>query len=152
MTPTETDTGFYNSSLCGEPCIWSKNKKLGYVFDSNAGFTLPNGSVHYPDASWISKVRYWSLDKSERSLFASICQDFVAEIRSEFDNLENLKRKMTEYIHNDCRLGWLINPVDEKAYVYHIDGSVTIIDSFNLILSGDDVLVGFELDLNIFKQ
>jgi hypothetical protein len=44
-------------------------------------------------------------------------------------------------------LGWLIDPVEKKAYIYRQDGSVDTIPDFNHTLSGEDVCVGFELDL-----
>lgn len=55
---------------------------------------------------------------------------------------------MQEWMENGCRLGWLIDPVEQKAYVYKIDAVVKTIETFNEKLTGDDVPPGFELNLS----
>lgn len=52
---------------------------------------------------------------------------------------------------NGVRLGWLIDPYKEKAYVYRADGSVVVVNDFDSSLSGEDVLPGFELKLSEFR-
>ncbi|MBY0426639.1 MAG: Uma2 family endonuclease [Cytophagales bacterium] len=152
MTPTGIDTSWSNSNLNLELGIWNRNIGKGYLFDSNAGFTLPNGAVRSPDASWISKERVEFLDANDRKRFAHICPDFVAEIHSESDNLETLKNKMQEYVDNGARLGWLLDCVEEKAYIFKPDKSISVISSFKEKISGENVLVGFELDLSVLKS
>lgn len=92
------------------------------------------------------------MSKLDVMRFAHICPDFIAEIRSQSDSLETLKNKMLEYISNGCRLAWLIDTIDEKAYIFKRDDTVTLVDGFQNSLSGEDVLVGFELDLSIFNS
>ena len=48
---------------------------------------------------------------------------------------------------NGCRLGWLIDPEEEKAYVYRAEGAQRVVDSFDETLSGEDVLPGFVFEL-----
>ena len=73
--------------------------------------------------------------------------------RSVKDDLENLKSKMTDsWIANGVRLAWLIDPYEEKAWVYRSNGSIDVVEYFSgKKLSGEDVLPGFELDLEDFK-
>lgn len=73
-------------------------------------------------------------------------------MRFETDRLSKLKKKITEgWIANGVRLVWLIDPVKERAWVYRADGSVEEISGFDQVLSGEDVLPGFALDLRTLK-
>src|ERR1035437_5142181 len=58
MAPTGGETGNKNSNLNLEVGIWNKQNRLGYRFDSNTGYTLPDGAVLSPDASWIPKDKW----------------------------------------------------------------------------------------------
>ena len=49
--PTNSQTSLTNSTLNGEVYIWNRTAKLGYVYDSNGGFTLPDTSVRAPGVS-----------------------------------------------------------------------------------------------------
>jgi Uma2 family endonuclease len=53
---------------------------------------------------------------------------------------------MREYQANGVRLGWLINPPDQTVEIYRLGQSVEILKS-PAILSGETVLIGFELSL-----
>src|ERR1022692_3122984 len=89
MAPTGSDTGNHNADLTGEISIWNKKNRLGYCFDSNAGFTLPNKAMRSPDVSWIAKEKYESLPKQDRKRFAHICPDFVIELISKSDSIKD---------------------------------------------------------------
>lgn len=151
MPPTGINTSNKNFSVGGELYIWNKQIKAGKAFDSNGGFTLPNNAVRSPDASWISWERYNQLSEKDKEGFAPVCPDFVIELRTRTDSLKESKEKMEEWIANGCRLAWLIDPTEEKAYIYRPDKEVEIVDSFDARLSGEEVLAGFELDLSILK-
>ncbi len=56
---------------------------------------------------------------------------------------------MHKWIENGCALGWLINPENETVSVFTQNGSVDKVNGFHNILSGEDVLPGFKLDLSI---
>jgi Uma2 family endonuclease len=51
---------------------------------------------------------------------------------------------MQEYIDNGARLGWLIDPLDKRVYVYRPGQSLESLDNPTM-LSGDPVLPGFVL-------
>lgn len=71
---------------------------------------------------------------------------------SNTDNLKDAQKKMTnEWIENGCKLGWLINPKTETSYIYCANGEMEIVNGFDKKLSGENVLIGFELDLKILK-
>jgi Uma2 family endonuclease len=78
--------------------------------------------------------------------------DFVIEIRSDSAKLKSLQQKMEKtWIANGVRLAWLLDPVKQKAYLYRQDGSMDIVPDFEGKLTGEDVLIGFELDLGLLK-
>jgi Uma2 family endonuclease len=55
-----------------------------------------------------------------------------------------LQEKCTEYINNGVRLCWLINPYDKQVEIYRLGQPVEIVQ-FPVLVSGEDVLLGFEL-------
>ncbi len=148
MSPTGSFTGNKNFRLAGMFWQWvERNPDLGYGFDSTAGFTLPDNSMRSPDVSWIKKERWESLTIEQQKKFAPICPDFVIELRSESDSLAQLKSKMKHWIKNGCQLAWLIDPIDEMAYVYTMNGFEFEVTGFDNTLDGGELLSGFQLFL-----
>ena len=147
MEPTGADGSQFNAEVTTEVTLWNRESKQGKAFDSNAGFTLPNKAVRSPDTAWVSLERWLALPLEERKRFARISPDFVIEIRSETDDLDRLHDKMAEYQANGVRLGWLIDPHTQQVWIYRADGSTAHVDNFQTPLSGENVLVGFELRL-----
>lgn len=153
MAPVHFDSGFFETEVLGELRNFVKGNKLGgRALSPSTGFKLPDGSTKSPDASWISAEKLAALPPAERKKFAAVVPDFIIEIRSDSDKLGKLKRKMEQtWIANGVRLGWLIDPVKQKAYIYRQDGSMEVIQGFDEKLNGEDVLPGFELDLSMLK-
>jgi Uma2 family endonuclease len=145
MSPTGGETSRRNADLTWQLVTWAKQDSTGVVFDSNTEFRLPNGANRSPDASWIPKSRWESIPEPERANFPPICPDFMVELKSPPDNLEEIKLKMQEYIANGARLGWLIDPKSKRVWVY-AGADVQILEQPSA-LSGDPVLRGFTLDL-----
>jgi len=146
MPPTGSETGNYNSELLANFVIWNRQSQLGKVFDSSTGFRLPNGAIRSPDVAWIAQERWAQLSLEQRRTFAPICPDFVLELVSPTDDVNALEAKMQEYIENGCRLGWLVNPQKRQVTVYRPQMAPEII-SFDVPLTGEDVLPGLTLDL-----
>ena len=146
MPPTMGYTGHHNANVTTDLAIWARQDGSGYAFGSSAGFTLPNGAVRSPDSSWVLRSRLDALTEEERRGFGHICPDFVIEIRSASDRLSTLQAKMQEYIDNGARLGWLIDPIGRRAYVYRPGVVVEVLDMPQTLL-GDPELAGFTLDL-----
>ena len=146
MSPVGSEGGHRNFNLAVEFGTWVKADGTGIGFDSSTGFTLPNGAKRSPDVSWIRRERWEAIPKKQRKKFAPICPDFVVELRSETDALEALKEKMTEYIANGAQLGWLIDPLEKKAYVYRPRVRVKVLNRPKT-LSGEPLLKGLKLDL-----
>lgn len=146
MPPTLPDSGWRNSELNTDVTIWNRKSKAGIVFDSSTYFTLPNGARRSPDVAWMKRERWESLSEKKRREDSRFVPDFVIELRSSTDSLKPLQAKMKEYIENGVKLGWLIDPKNKKVYVYRANGEVETLKNPE-ILSGEDVLVGFELNV-----
>jgi Uma2 family endonuclease len=144
MAPTGSETGRRNSRLTQRLANWAETDGTGVVFDSSTLFALPNGARRSPDASWVRRERWNALTKDQREGFAPLCPDFVVELRSPTDSLADLHDKMREYLANGARLGWLIDPLDRRVYVYRLNQPVESLDN-PATLSGDPTLPGFVL-------
>lgn len=145
MAPTGSDTGNRNLDIEGQLWLWNRQTKLGKAFNSSTGFHLPNGAFRSPDAAWVKLERWNALTPEEQEGFAPICPDFVVELRSKSDNLEPLRAKMREYMEQ-ALLGWLIDRKNQKVEIYRQGQVVEVLDR-PTTLSGEDVLLGFVLDL-----
>lgn len=146
MPPTGSETGRMNFELTGVFSLWAHADGSGVGFDSSTGFTLPNGAKRSPDLAWVRRSRWEALTQEQRTGFAPLCPDFVVELRSPSDALEYVQAKMQEYLDNGAHLGWLIDPIEKKVYIYRPQAAVECLDNPQAI-SGEPVLPGFVLEL-----
>jgi Uma2 family endonuclease len=145
MSPTNPDTGRKNATITARLFNWAEQDGTGECFDSSSEFTLPNGAKRSPDAPWIPKSRWDRFTKEEKYKFTKICPDFVIELRSPSDCVADIEEKMEEYIANGSRLGWLLDPIENRAIIYRPGQPPERLDN-PAILSGDPVLPGFKFD------
>ena len=147
--PAYTYEGILRGEISGALATWNRKQDTGFCFDSSTGFTLPDGSVRSPDASWMSSEKWNNISEEEKQKFAQVCPDFVIELKSPLDNLKFLANKMYKWRENGWALAWLINPKNKTASIFRQNGSVEKVNGFHNILSGENVLPGFKLDLSI---
>lgn len=146
MSPTGTESSFYNYDIGFELGIWNRKHNLGRISESNGGYILPDGSMRAPDIAWISNERLGSLSEEESKGFMKICPDFVIELMSETDSFAEAKRKMQAWLENGVRLAWLISPRTRLTYVFSdFAGEMEV--PFNEILQAFEVLPAFSLTL-----
>lgn len=148
MPPTGGNTGKRNIDIEGQLWFWNRQSLLGVAFNSSTAFRLPNGAERSPDAAWVTQARWDTLKPEEQDSFPPLCPDFAIELRSKSDNLEPLRKKMQEYIDNGLRLGWLIDTKNKKVEIYRATQPVEVLNN-PTSLSGEDVLPGFVLDLQV---
>ncbi|MBW4577903.1 MAG: Uma2 family endonuclease [Aphanothece sp. CMT-3BRIN-NPC111] len=146
MPPTGGISGNRELKAGAYLLAWVESHDLGEVFGASTGFKLANSAVRAPDAAFVAKGRLPEGWDSREDEFLNLAPDFAIEIRSKTDSLEALKAKMQEYIANGVRLGWLIDRKNQQAWVYRADKSITQYPA-TVILSGEDVVVGFKLAL-----
>jgi Uma2 family endonuclease len=149
MPPMGGKSGKREANLIMKVGIWNEQSQLGEVFSSSTGFRLPKGGERSPDVAWVSRDRWESLSDQEQEKFPSLCPDFVIELRSRTDSLSSLQDKMLEYLDNGLRLGWLIDPQEQRVEIYRPGQPVEIL-ALPALLLGEDVLLGFTLELEIF--
>jgi Uma2 family endonuclease len=146
MPPTGGETGRTNFELTVLFGHWVHVDDTGVGFDSSTGFALANGAKRSPDLAWVKRERWETLTPEQRRQFPPLCPDFVLELRSPSDALEQVQAKMQEYLDNGAQLGWLIDPIEKKVYIYRPQTSMACLDNPQTI-SGDPVLPGFVLEL-----
>ena len=145
MSPTGGESGAKNLDIGSQLHRWTVAQG-GQAFDSSTMFRLPNGAKRSPDASWISMDRWNALSKEDRKNFPPLCPDFLIELRSETDRLDELHAKMSEYVSVGLRLGWLIDPLQKRVHIYRPDKQPEILLTPETV-SCEDVLPGFVLNL-----
>jgi Uma2 family endonuclease len=153
MAPADSWTESRGSELLIDLGLWNRGlARPGLVFGSSAGFRLPNGAQRSPDASWIARVRWDAVPADQRTHFAQITPDFVVEVMSPSDRLNDAIAKMEEYRDNGVHLGWLIDRRRRTVIVYRPGHPVeTLLNPSRL--AGDPELPGFVADLaNVFRE
>ena len=145
MPPTGFETGNRNTSITAQLYNWTQKDGTGVACDSSTGFKLPNGADRSPDAAWVLRDRLVAFTPEQKQKFLPLCPDFVIELRSPSDRLEDVQAKMEEYMENGARLGWLIDPQTRRVHVYR-PGSVEVLQEVQKV-SGEVELPRFILDL-----
>lgn len=149
--PIGGEGGNNEFTLSGLFFNWSKNNKdSGKFFGAGTGFLLKDGSMKSPDLAFVKMDHWQSITDKDKKKFLPLCPDFLVELRSETDRLAPLQKKMEEWVLNGTTLAWLIDPIEEKAYIYKSNKEVEIIKSFDEELSGEELLPGFKLCLKEF--
>lgn len=148
MPPAGSGTGHRNSTLSGQFYVWrQQHKDLGLTFDSSTGFTLPDGSIVSPDASWVAKSRWDALTPEEQEGYAPLCPDVVAELRSKSDRLTELREKMQTYVRNGAQLGVIINPQQKTVEIYRPGRAAEVLSNPKKV-NLDEAMSGFELNVS----
>jgi len=147
MPPTGSETGRRNFVLTTQLGVWAERDGRGVGFDSSTGFILPNGAERSPDLSWVLRERWDALSDAQREKFAPLCPDFVVELRSPSDDVDDLLVKLREYIDNGARLAWLIDPPARRVHVYRPGRPPEVLES-PTTMRADPELPGFVLHLD----
>jgi Uma2 family endonuclease len=146
MPPTGGETGRRNAALSVALGVWAAKDGTGIAFDSSTGFMLPNGAERSPDAAWVKRPRWDALTREQRQTFPPLCPDFVVELLSPSDTLDEVHAKMPEYAENGALLGWMIDPEARRVWVYEERRAPECLEGPGA-LAGEPLLAGFVLDL-----
>jgi Uma2 family endonuclease len=146
MPPTGGETGRRNTALTRYLDEWAEQTELGVTFDSSTTFTMPLGGNRSPDVSWVQQERWDALTDREKEQFPPLCPDFVVELRSPSETIASLQRKMEEYVENGAMLGWLIDPLNRRVYVYRPGQEVEVLENPTTV-SAEPELPGFVLEM-----
>jgi len=143
--PGGLDSSSGNIEIGRQLANWWREHRKGRVFDSSAGFFLPDGSSLSPDGAYATAEQMRGLSREDRKHFGRFAPAFVVELLSATDNLSASKKKMETWMENGSKLGWLIDPYHRKVWVYE-PGKQPRRQSGNKI-TGTDPVEGFDLDL-----
>src|SRR2546428_3691893 len=115
MPPPGMKTGKRTSTIVQRIANWAEQDGSGIAFGTDTGITLPNGAKRGPDAAWMLRERWNRIDEEQQEKLPIVCPDFVLELRSPSDRLRDVQQKMEEYMANGARLGWLLDPFENRA-------------------------------------
>ncbi len=146
MPPTGYRGSERNVELVRQLANWNKQHRLGRVTESNGGYRLPDSAIRAPGAAWVSAERDATIPANKRESFAPVCPDFVAELLSPSDDVNEIRAKMAEYVANGARLGWLLDPFRRAVEIYRPGREPEIRENARAV-DGESVLPGFTLDL-----
>ena len=93
MPPAGLESGWRELELVRQMGNWAKQDGTGRTFGPNAGYTLPNGAVRAPNASWMPLSRWESLSRDDQTGFGHTFPDFVIELRSRRTGLPTCRRR-----------------------------------------------------------
>jgi Uma2 family endonuclease len=144
--PTGMDSGKGNSEINHQLRVWWKGHRRGWVFDSSAGFFLPDGSSKSPDAAYATEEQVRGLSREERKHFGYFRPAFVIELLSAPDRLPEAKAKMEKWLANGAQLGWLIDPYQRNVWAYE-PGQKPLLETGNQVV-GSGPVAGFVLELS----
>jgi len=103
-------------------------------------------------ASWIENFRLEKLTREPERKFIPLCPDFVVELISPSDQLNEVSEKMTLWMANGAQLGWLIDADKKTVYVYRPGRDPEQLSGIEN-LRGEGPVAGFVLELaEIFAE
>ena len=132
--------------IFGQVLNWSFDAANGYATPADGGMHLPDGSLLIPDASWISDERLAEIDVTDEGVW-SVVPDFVLEVRSRSQEIEDQQDKLEQWMANGVRLGWLIDPFNAQVWIYGEGQDEPDLLERPDTLSGEDVMLGLTVDL-----
>ncbi|MCY3568865.1 MAG: Uma2 family endonuclease [Chloroflexi bacterium] len=116
VAPPGTESSEREANVVTDLMNWTRRSGCGRAIGSGL-VQLPNGWRRTPDAAWFSDERLAEMAGDDHIIWR-ICPDFVVEVRSATDELEDLQTKMEMWIAQGARLGWLVDPYDETVSIY----------------------------------
>ena len=153
MSPVSLQSGNFENEVNIDLGMWNRKHKQGMTFSPSTMFILPDGEKRMADAAYISHDRLKKVPTSEWKKFAHVVPNFIVEVRSPSDSVKDLKAKISNvWMANGVQLAWLIDPVEQVAFIFKPNSEPIEIRGFDHRLSGDDVLPGFAFDLSILKE
>jgi Uma2 family endonuclease len=134
-----------NSEINQQLRAWWKQHRRGRVYDSSAGFFLPDGSVLSPDAAYVTARQLEGLTRDHLAHFLRLAPAFVIELRSTSDTLADAAKKMEAWMTNGVELGWLVDPYAREVHIYEPNAAPRIGTAAQV--TGAGPIDGFLLDL-----
>lgn len=149
MSPVSLNSGNREGQIIADLFLYER-KYGGKAYSSSTGFKLPDSSVRSPDACYVSAKQLEGFTKEDLDHFAPIVPVFIVEVVSPTDSLAKLEEKVRKsWIDNGVKLAWLIDVDSDRLWIYRTDRSVELVTPLDRVVTGEDVLPGFEFDLTL---
>jgi len=143
---TGTFASMVEAELVAQLVVWNKVTRLGRVLSCDGGFTLADGAVKGPDASFVSNGRLAALSRDrEKRAFEEIAPDAVFELLSPSDRLTYTREKCEEYVQTGSAVAVLVNPRDRSVTIYRPGRAPVVVRDATTVEIGAE-LPGFTLD------
>jgi Uma2 family endonuclease len=147
VPPAGGESSYQSGDANRQLANWAVRSRRGKTFDSSAEFILPTGAALSPDAAWVSNRRIMRLSKDQRRKFLPLAPEFIIEVMSPSDRLNDAKKKMEEWMRGGVELGWLIEADRKTLYIYRAGQPEPEKRTGIKKLKGEGPVAGFELDL-----
>jgi DNA-binding XRE family transcriptional regulator/Uma2 family endonuclease len=139
VTSSENSTTDFTSAeigarFCALLFAWVEPRRLGRVIGNRTEFHLPDGKVLTPGLAFISAEHL----RHAPRIYPDLAPELFVEIKSAFDQLPQLQRKVQEAVNLGVTIGLLIDPDQQTVTLYRSDQTVTT-------LRGQDKLIMPEL-------
>ncbi|MGH7129006.1 MAG: Uma2 family endonuclease, partial [Planctomycetaceae bacterium] len=124
----------------------------GVVLGADGMLQLFPRQVRIPDLSFISWDRWPGVEEFRAEAAPQVVVDLAVEVISKSNTRREMEGKLREYFAAGVRLVWYVDPVPKQVRVFNSPDEWTVLTE-NDILSGGDVLPGFELPLReLFRE
>jgi Uma2 family endonuclease len=145
----EKTMGYLESLLAGAVVEslrkFVRKRKLGIVLTPDGTLRILPGQIRAPDACFVAWSRFPG-GELPKVAAPAVAPDLAVEILSEGNTPGEMERKLHDYFTAGVRLVWYIDPRSRAARAYTAPDTYQELTDRG-ILSGGDVLPGFELSL-----
>jgi Uma2 family endonuclease len=145
MAPASGPHGRDGGRIFGRLQQFTEQHDLGVVYLSDTGFQLRQDpvTVRCPDISFVRNSRLPEADEYGVVPFAP---DFVVEVVSPSNTVNEMSRKVQEYIEAGTEIVWVVEPLRRQVAVYTPEPVVRIYRDGDT-LDGGEVIPGFTLSV-----
>ncbi len=145
MSPSSRPRSRDGQRIAARLTVFVEDNDLGEVHGADGGFILRRNpdTVRSPDAAFVRKARLLDLDDEG---FLPIAPDLAVEIVSPSNTVNEMSRKVQEYLEAGTSIVWVVEPQRRQVTVYTHDQIAAIYRDGDVI-TGGNILPGFELPL-----
>ena len=122
-----------------------RDRNLGIVLGEGGTLRILPRQVRIPDVCCLSWERFPG-GKLPQTPIPAVAPDLAVEVLSEGNTEGEMRRKLQDYFAAGVRLVWYVDPRTRTTAVYTSPEQCTVLGE-NDVLTGGDVLPGFELPL-----
>lgn len=107
-----------NAELTRQLGNWHHARRTGKIFDSSAGFVLPDRSLFGPDGAYVSEERWSVLSRARQEKYFTGAPDAAFEVVSQSDERAQQLAKCASFARQGSALVVLIDPYRRTVDVW----------------------------------